>query len=276
MHAPIESKADLRRKFQKKKAMLPALTEDEARVRDPFSHKPIKARQDDPEYAGELANLDENIGRLLRGLETAGVAGNTVVIFTSDNGGRSALEWHGHPTSVQPLRGGKTFLFEGGIRVPLIIRWPGVTQPGSVCKTPVISMDFYPTLTNLAGVAVESKKLDGVSLIPLLKGQAIQRTDLFWHFPHYQGEGAYPASAIRSGSYKLIRHDHFDRDQLFDLARDPNEKNDLFEEEKDRAKAMGEKLKRRLDTMGAHRPVKNTRDDIVDTISERYKDRNPQ
>ena len=274
MHSPIKSKPEQRDYFAEKAHVLPAHENGETGIEDAYSHERIKERQDDPEYAGELANLDFNIGRLLEALDISGQAEDTVVLFASDNGGRSSMWRFAHPTSNSPLRAGKTFTFEGGIRTPLLIRWPGITAGGQSCDTPVISMDFYPTMLEMAGLSLRPEEhKDGVSLVPLLKGESIDRKTLFWHFPHYQGEGAYPSSAVREGNYKLIRHFHFERDQLFNLARDPYEKNDLATKEPKRAAAMGARLEAWFEEVGAKIPVKNQSQDIIEDIDEKHRDR---
>lgn len=135
-------------------------------------------------------------------------------------------------------------------------------------------MGFYPTMLEMAGLPPRPEEHeDGVSLVPLLKGGTIDRQRLFWHFPHYQGEGAYPASAMREGDYKLIRHFHFERDQLFNLAEDPYEKNDLAQEQTERAAKMAAKLEAWFDKVGAKLPVKNTGDDIIEDINEKHRDK---
>ncbi len=227
MHAPIESKTDLRKRFEAKLAKMPQLTEVETRIFDDYAHKPYKRRQDEPEYAGELATLDRNIGRLIECLKSKRIYDNTIVILTGDNGGRTAF-FHGAPTSVQPLRAGKTFVFEGGLRTPLLIHWPGHSHVGMRTGAPVTSMDFYPTLLEMIGLqSMPMQHVDGVSLVPLFKGQPLNRASLYWHFPHYQGEGAYPASAIRKGNLKLIINYHHDDVLLFDVVKDPGETVDL-------------------------------------------------
>ncbi len=164
MHAPIASKPGLKQKFADKAAGLPALSVEERRVHDAYAHQPYNKRQDSPDYAGELATLDENVGRLIQALKDTGPYENTIVILTGDNGGRTAF-FHSPPTAVQPLRAGKTFTFEGGIRTPLLIHWPGVTQAGKQCATPVSSMDFYPTILDMIGLPqMPQQHVDGRGL----------------------------------------------------------------------------------------------------------------
>ncbi|GAA4447211.1 sulfatase [Novipirellula rosea] len=252
MHDPIKSKNNLRTRFEAKLSGLPKLEVD--RELDRYGHSPQKLRQDDPDYAGELKTLDENIGRLVDSLITAGMYDNTIIILTGDNGGRSSF-FKPHPTSMRPLRTGKTFLFEGGVRTPLLIHWPGHSLAGLRSDVPVTSMDFYPTLLEMAGVPLmPTQHVDGVSLVPLLRGETISRNTLYWHFPHYQGEGAYPASAIRKGDYKLIVNYHHDDSLLFNVVNDPNETNNLATAMPGKTKALKKQLMAYLDETGAHIP----------------------
>jgi len=186
--------------------------------------------------------MDEQIGRVLDHLEQLGLADRTAVIFMSDNGGLSTAE--GSPTSNLPLRGGKGWLYEGGIREPFFICWPGVTAPGSKCGVPVISTDFYPTLLEMAGLPQKPEQtLDGVSLVPLLRGgTSLNRTELFWHYPHYSNQGGFPGAAIREGDWKLIERFEDGQVQLFDLTEDIGERNDLSGSEPERVNAMRDRL----------------------------------
>lgn len=259
MHAPIASKKELREKFAKKAAKLPPLKADEAGVKDRYSHRAYKKRQDDPEYAGQLATLDENIGRVVAHLKKSGQYENTIIVLSGDNGGRTAVGFHGHPTSVQPLRAGKTFLFEGGLRTPLLIHWPGHTQPGRHSQFPVTSADLYPTLLHMAGLPQRPEQhQDGEDFSALFQESAIKKSStLYWHFPHYQGEGAYPASAILSGKHKLIINYHFDDILLFDVFADPNEAKNLADEGSVFTKHLKARLKDYLFITGARMPQRN-------------------
>ncbi len=252
MHSPIGSKQDLRARFQQKSDALPVLSED--RKLDPYGHKPQKLRQDDAEYAGELATLDQNIGRLIDAVRAAGQYDDTIIVITGDNGGRSSY-FMKHPTSMQPLRTGKTFLFEGGIRTPLLIHSPRHHTVGKSNSTPVTSMDFFPTILQLVGLPLmPSQHVDGVSLVPLLHGEAISRDSLYWHFPHYQGEGSYPASAILVGDYKLIRNYHHGDTLLFNLADDPYEANNLAHAMPDKVESLSDRLTAYLAEVGSTLP----------------------
>ncbi|MCW8833996.1 MAG: sulfatase, partial [Colwellia sp.] len=221
MHSPILSKPALREKFSKKAQSLPELKNDA--ILDSYGHKAQKVRQDDADYAGELATLDHNIGRLVKALKASGQYDNTIIILTGDNGGMASLSFQKHPTSNFPLRTGKTFVFDGGLRTPLLIHWPGHSKAGMSSDIPVTSTDFYPTLLEMIGAPlISSQHLEGLSLVPLFKEQKAKelifnQRPLFFHFPHYQAEGGYPASAIRVGDYKLIRNYHHQTLLLFNL-----------------------------------------------------------
>lgn len=215
-------------------------------------HEPIQAKRDliarhqnqktdvkpfDPAYAAMIDGVDESVGRVLETLERLKLADNTVVIFFSDNG---PVQRHSLAT---PLRGSKWTLYEGGIRVPLIVRWPGKAAAGRICDTPVIGTDFYPTLLEMAGAArPENTELDGVSLAGLLQGGALAPRPLFWHFPEYkQGYrgnnrlDATPCCVMRFGDWKLFEFFEDGRLELYNLADDPGEQHDLAEQRKEKA-----------------------------------------
>ena len=185
--------------------------------------------QDNPLYAAMVEAVDDSVGRVLKKLEELKVADRTVVIFTSDNGGLSVKEGPNTPsTSNAPLRAGKGYLYEGGIREPLLVRWPGVTKAGSTCDVPVCSVDFYPTVLEMAGVREGAGAVDGVSLVPLLRQAGEPRRDaLYWHYPHYSNQGGRPGGAVRQGQYKLIESYEDGKLELYDLREDVGEANDL-------------------------------------------------
>lgn len=203
----------------------------------------IKQRQDNVQFAAMVEAADESLGRIRRTLEDLNLDGETIIILVSDNGGMSAANF-GNPsrsvppdrldrsfsTSNLPLRGAKGWLYEGGIRVPLIIRWPGDGRVGAVCAEPVITTDIYPTVLEMARLPARTEQhQDGVSLVPLLKADAtLGREALYWHFPHYSNHGMQsPGGAIRVGRHKLIEYFEHGTTQLFDLLRDPGEQHDL-------------------------------------------------
>ncbi len=244
VHTPLESKAELTEKYARRAAALPKPTRP---LRAPEGETAVtKGRQDHPVYGGMVDSLDESLGRLLQELEDLGLASRTAILFVSDNGGLSTLvtkKTHRDiPTSNHPLRAGKGWLYEGGIRIPFIVRWPGVVEPGSVVDAPAATTDVYPTMLAMAGLApLPDQHRDGINLWPLIRGdEEASERDLYWHFPHYHGSGNTPSSAIRSGDLKLIEWLEDDRVELFDLARDPGESKDLAEsrpDERDRLRA---------------------------------------
>ena len=200
--------------------------------------------------------VDQAVGKVLAALERLGLSEQTVVIFMSDNGGLSTSE--GHPTSNVPLRAGKGWPYEGGIREPMIMRVPGLSKPGSVCDEPVISTDFYPTILELAGLgAMPQQHVDGVSLVPLLEGRSIPDRALFWHYPHYGNQGGAPAGAVREGNWKLIEWYETGRIELFDLSTDLGEGNNLATKFPEKAKQLREKLRRWCRSVGAKMPSPN-------------------
>jgi len=179
-------------------------------------------------YAGMVESLDAAVGRVLRALDEHGVADRTLVIFTSDNGGVSTSE--GFPTSNLPFRAGKGWLYEGGIRVPVIVRWPGVTRPGSTSAWPVTSTDHFPTMLEAAGLpALPGQHRDGLSYAAALRDAAAPPPErpLFWHYPHWGNQGGTPGAAVRHGGFKLVEWYWGKQPELFDLASDPGETRDL-------------------------------------------------
>lgn len=218
----------------------------------------VKQHQDNPEFAGMVEAMDQSLGRVLAKLKQRKLDDRTIVIFFSDNGGMSAANF-GNPkrivakdqldkaysTSNLPLRGAKGWLYEGGIRVPLIVRWPGHGQPGSECEVPVISTDFYPTILDMVGLPPQpSQHLDGISLAPAIDGAAsLGRDAICWHFPHYSNHGMQsPGGAIRAGDYKLLEYFENNTVELFNLKEDIGEQNDLAEQLPDKAARLRAKL----------------------------------
>jgi arylsulfatase A-like enzyme len=228
VHTPLEAKQAYIEKFREK-AHAMGLDSVQQFVRDPWMRPGGKERiiQANPVYAGLLYSVDENVGRIMTTLKEAGLADNTIVVFTSDNGGLSTSE--GSPTSNAPLRYGKGWNYEGGVRVPLIIKWPQVTAAGSLCHDPVINMDLYPTFLQMAGMPLlPEQHKDGVSMAPLLKGGALAgQSMLYWHYPHYSNQGGSPSSAIRAGDWKLVQFYEDNRIELYNLAWDIREQRDL-------------------------------------------------
>lgn len=197
----------------------------------------------EPVYAGVIETLDDTVGRLMATLDRLALASRTIVIFTSDNGGLHVPEGpHPRITHNSPYRAGKGFLYEGGMRVPLIVRWPGRVAAGSVVEVPVINTDWLPTLLEAAG-SEPPNGLDGVSMMPLLtdSGHLPQRT-LFWHFPHYTNQGSRPGGAVREGNWMYVEHYDDDSCQLYDLVADIDEKRDVAVRNPERVKRMRDAL----------------------------------
>ncbi len=214
-----------------------------------------------PEYAGLLAELDASVGRLLAALDRLGLKDNTLVFFVSDNGGLEHEQNGTVVTSNRPLRGEKGSLYEGGVRVPAIARWPGHIPAGAVCTTPAITTDLHATFAELAGVAVPEGALDGVSLRPLFAdpAAALKREALFWHLPHYHHST--PASAVREGDWKLLEFFEDNRLELYQLADDPAETRNLASTEPERARALRQTLHDWRARVGARLPVANPQHD---------------
>jgi arylsulfatase A len=218
VHAPFDPKPDLLAKYQRK-----ARLQGDGR--------------DDPAYAATIEAVDQSVGRIVAGLDQLGLADDTVIIFTSDNGGT--------PQYTPPLKGSKGQLYEGGIRVPLVVTGPMVTRPGSTTDMPVASIDIYPTLLELAGAATsQGQVLDGVSWADVLRGgRPPDRQRMFWHFPCYVGR-ATPASAVREGDFKLIEFfEDGGRLELYNLSDDPAEQHDLAQAQPDRVRRLTAALK---------------------------------
>ena len=226
VHTPLEAPRELIEKYQAKARRLGLVDrfgdEDQHHVSQPGARK-VRQTQSHAVYAAMVEALDTAAGRLLAALDELGVAGETLVIFTSDNGGLSTAE--GSPTSNLPLRGGKGWVFEGGIRVPFIVRWPAVAPPGRTEATPVSTVDIFPTVLAAAGVAAAD--VDGVNLAPLRRGGTLAPRDLFWHYPHYANQGGFPGGAIRAGDWKLVENYETGATALYNLTADPGESTDL-------------------------------------------------
>jgi len=252
VHTPLMTTDQLQKKYQEKK-------EDngiEAKFGTIDQNKPVRLNQTNPVYAGMVEAMDQAIGRVLNSLEEQGLSSNTVVIFMSDNGGLSTIAQA--PTSNKPLKAGKGWLYEGGIREPMIIKWPGVTKPGSKSKTPVTSTDFYPTMLEMAGLPLRpDQHKDGKSLAPILKGEQLKERDRFWHYPHYAPQGGFPGSVIRSGEWKLIHNYEDDTLELYNLESDIGEEHNLVQQHPERAIELYQKLEQWRKDVDASSPVPN-------------------
>ncbi len=216
----------------------------------------VRLVQEHAVYAAMVEGMDMAIGKVLNALEDMGLADNTVVFFMSDNGGLSTSE--GQPTSNLPLRCGKGWLYEGGIREPMIVKWPGVTRAGAVTDSVVTSTDFYPTMLEIAGLReVAGQNYDGKSFVPVLRGENVSRGAVFWHYPHYGNQGGSPGSAIRDGKWKLIRFYEDMHVELYDLDDDIGETNNLAEERPEIVRELNSKLDKWLDEVDAKYPSSN-------------------
>jgi arylsulfatase A-like enzyme len=243
VHTPLMGRPDLVEKYRRKAQAIEGEEfgpEEQAwPVPDP---RRVRLLQKHAVYAAMVEAMDAAVGKVLAALDRHGLAERSAVIFMSDNGGLSTSE--GSPTSNLPYRGGKGWLYEGGLREPFLLRWPGVTRPGSACDVPVVSTDFFPTLLDIAGLPLRPDlHLDGISLAPLLHGRGTHDRDaIFWHYPHYSNQGGFPGSAVRSGDWKLIQRIEDGRVQLFNLKTDPGEREDLAETEPQRTRELQARL----------------------------------
>ncbi|MAS96069.1 MAG: arylsulfatase [Verrucomicrobiales bacterium] len=218
-----------------------------------------RMRQDDPKFASMVAAVDDSVGAVLAALKEAKLDENTVVIFFSDNGGLSTRSKGLGSTCNLPLRAGKGWLYEGGIREATMVRVPGMTEPGSVSDELVFSTDFYPTMLELAGIDPDPEvALDGTSLVPVLKGGNWEENrTLYWHYPHYHGSAWKPGAAIRDGDWKLIEFWEWDEVELYNLADDIGERNDLSAANSEKVAELRAKLAKWQKEIGAKMPKPN-------------------
>lgn len=207
-----------------------------------FEKKKVGRFQKNPTYAGMISHLDDSMGKILSSLESLKLTDNTIVVFCSDNGGLQKI------TSNRPFRGAKGNLYEGGIRVPLIVRWPQKIKAGLTSNAQVISSDFFPTFLELAGLDLRAKDhQDGLSFVPTLMDKSMPSRPLFWHFPH---RGT-PSSAVINGDWKLIHFMETDKYELYNLKEDPSERKDLFQTQKNKALELITLLKEHLHETGS-------------------------
>lgn len=238
VHRPIMENPDLIYKYQEKEGS------------DKLINNPIMGAM--------IERMDKEIGRVLKKIDDLGLTENTVVIFYSDNGGYDKLQ------SQDPLRGGKSMLYEGGIRVPLAIRWPGIIKPGSQSNVPVAGIDFLPTVVEIAGVNSLPANVDGVSVVPILKESKIETRNLYWHYPHYHRFGYMPSGAVLDGKYKLIEwyeKSFFNNPKsysLYDIENDLSERNDLADQMPDKVKELSKKLTDWRKKVNAQEMTKNS------------------
>ena len=255
VHTPIQAKKEKLKKYTEKARRLGLDTKTNKGI--PVWQSRARSEQSSPAYACMVESMDESLGRILNKLKELGIEDNTLVIFYSENGGMSAANFwdpervipdslldKAYSTSNLPLRGGKGWLYEGGIRVPLIVKWPGKGAQGLVSDVPVITPDIYPTIMEILGITGKGGVSDGVSFVPLLQGaKTLDREAIYWHFPHYSNHGMQsPGGAIRDGDYKLLEYFENGTVQLFNLVNDIGEQNDLSKTEVQKTKELTEKL----------------------------------
>lgn len=223
---------------------------------------PIRQVQDNPIYAGLVESMDDAVGHVLNTLKELGLDKNTIVIFTSDNGGVASGD--NYSTSNLPLRGGKGYQWEGGIREPFFINVPWLKSNGANTDYPVIGSDFYPTILDLVGADTRpNQHVDGVSLKPLLEGNTLAERPLFWHYPHYGNQGGEPSSIIQENGWKLIHYWEDDRNELYNLRLDINEQENVAAKHSEISKQLSNKLNEWLVKVGANIPTKDPEYDEV-------------
>ncbi|TVQ02267.1 MAG: sulfatase [Planctomycetaceae bacterium] len=254
VHSPLQTTPELWKKYRDKAA---ARAAPSARFEIDRT-LPVRIVQDNPIYAGMMETVDTAVGRVLSALQERGIADRTIVVFTSDNGGVASGD--AYATSNRPLRTGKGRQWEGGLRVPFLIRVPGLTDGGGQSEVPVTGADFYPTLLELAGLPLRpSQHADGLSLVPLLRGGTLPERPLIWHYPHYGNQGGEPSGIYRDGPWKLIRYYEDGRDELYRLDSDLSETRDLAADEPERVLRMRTELLRFLESVGARFPEPDDR-----------------
>ncbi len=268
VHTPIQAKPEVVEKYRKKAEALGLDEGAEGMIIDtspfdPDGKKMVRQRKEQSytEYAAMIETLDENIGKVVKHLKKTGEWDNTITIFTSDNGGLATCcsSPHGGPTCNLPLKTGKGWMYEGGTRVSTIVRWPGVTKPGSKCDVPITSTDFYPTILEAIGSAPDpSQHADGVSIAPLLRGEnALKRDAIFWHFPHYSNMGGRPGCSVRMGDYKVIEFFEDGHLELYNLREDIEEEKNLADEMPELRDQMHSRLESWKESVAARIPKPN-------------------
>lgn len=266
VHAQIQSNRALWEKYRNKIVNLGLSGEEGFRIDRTL---PVRQYQDNPVYAGLIEHMDNGVGIVLDKIRELGIEDNTIIIFTGDNGGVSSGD--NYSTSNAPLRGGKGRQWEGGIRVPMIIHVPGMTS-SRICETPVCGIDYFPTIAEMAGIEdMSGYSVDGVSLMPLLKGDGLDERSLFWHYPHYGNQGGEPSSIIRKGNWKLIYYHESGNEELYNLDEDLGEQDNLISEYPEKAESMRAELDRWLKDTGARFPVEDP--EYSEKAEKQYRDR---
>ena len=226
VHTPLQAKKD---KVDKYKSLIDSTS-----------------RHQNPTYAAMVEHTDDAVGKIIDKLKEDGILKNTIILFSSDNGGLIGKNPKKPVTNNTPLKTGKGDIYEGGVKIPTIIYAPGKVEGGQIVDTPVISMDYYPTLMELAGINTEEirkQTVDGKSLLPLMEQKVIDREAIFWHYPHYHQEGGVPYSAVRQGNFKLIQNYETDSYELYDLKNDVGETQNIVDSHPE----VFQKLKTKLD-----------------------------
>jgi arylsulfatase A-like enzyme len=257
VHTPLQARAEAVERYELKAAALgPGSDAHYESERDAST----KLRQDHPTYAAMVESVDQSVGRMMDELTELELDGRTVVVFVSDNGGLSTLTRRSfnQATANTPLRAGKGWLYEGGIRAPLIVRAPGKVDPGTVVETPAMSTDLFPTLLAMAGLpALPEQHLDGRNLAGTMAGEAAdEQGSLFWHFPHYHGSGNRPGGAVRMGDLKLVEWFENGAIELYDLSTDIGERNDLARQRPNEAARLLDALRAWREETGANMPTR--------------------
>lgn len=250
-HTPLEAPEPIVEKYRQKAKKLGLDSDegvlDESRLRQVWVNetepRKVRVKQNHPVYAAMIEGLDTAVGEVLTRLDSLNLRDRTVIVFLSDNGGLSTSE--GSPTSNLPLRAGKGWAYEGGLRIPMAIRWPGVTPGGTRCPIPLVTSDLYPTLLEMAGLpAMPEQHADGMSFAPLLRNPfaKFERGPLFFHYPHYGNQGGFPSSAMRDGDYTLIQDLEDGVYELYNLSTDLGQHNNLEQLEAEKVKEMSAAL----------------------------------
>jgi arylsulfatase A-like enzyme len=251
VHQPIAGTKDLVDKYEAKRKALGL--KDEFDKEGDFK---IRTNQSDVTYAAVVEGMDLAVGKVLQKLKELKLDDHTIIIFFSDNGGLAINE--GTPTSNSPLRAGKGWLYEGGIREPLIIKWPEVIKAGSLNHTPVISIDFFATLLAATNIPLTPQShISGLNILPLLKGESINERPLFWHYPHYSNQGGGPGSAIRKGDWKLIKWYENGKQELYNIKEDIGERKNMIDQEPKIARSLSKQLYKWLKDENALFPDRN-------------------
>lgn len=253
VHGPIQTSEEKWKKYRDK-AVANGLAESGFEME---RHLPIRLEQDNPVYAGLVEEMDDAIGLVLDKLKELGLEKNTMVIFTSDNGGVASGD--AFSTTNLPLRGGKGYQWEGGIREPFFIKVPWMENAPKSIDYPVMGSDFYPSILDLVNSPLKPKQhLDGRSLKPLMEGKMLKQRSLIWHYPHYGNQGGDPSSMIRNGDWKLIHYWEDGHDELYNLEKDPGERSNLANQYPERLNALSNELMEFLGEVQANLPKNDT------------------